>query len=184
MILITSVLVLAVVLSECSGRAINSVPKQLMINCMSRVHSPTFKDRLHFRPNAEDQATIWLFDGEELKINFALSSNAILEVVDVRYSNDGDDDVLSVGLNGKELGQFKTSSLSGWGNLWDYFQSSGPIGGQQSLEAGSHSLSLKVEASDKYGVEIDYIRISVHGSKVENLQNEHFMCVHNPGDPE
>ncbi|XP_052268258.1 uncharacterized protein LOC127869641 [Dreissena polymorpha] len=151
---------------------------------MSQVHSPTFKDRLHFRTNAEDQTTIWLFDGEELKIKFDLPSQASLEVMDVRYSNDGDHDVCSVGLDGRELGQFKTSSYYGWGDLWNNFKSSGPIGGQQFLEAGSHSLSLTMLASDEYGVEVDYIRISVQGSKVENLQNEHFMCVHNPGEQE
>ncbi|KAH3863179.1 hypothetical protein DPMN_026158 [Dreissena polymorpha] len=156
-------------------------PKAVMISCMSQVHSPTFKERLHFRSRAEDKTTIWLFDGEELMIHFDLSGPAVVDIIDVRYANDGDYDVISVGMDGQELGQFKTTTYYAWGHLWNEFDSSGPLGGPHVLGAGHHNISLKVLHADEYGMEVDYIRVSVHGSHMENMENEHFMCVHNPG---
>ncbi|KAH3863187.1 hypothetical protein DPMN_026167 [Dreissena polymorpha] len=74
----TSALVLAVVFPVYDGGVLKGVPKPVSVNCMSQVHSPTFKDRLHFRTKDKDQTTIWLFDGEELKIKIDLPIQASL----------------------------------------------------------------------------------------------------------
>ncbi|KAH3863173.1 hypothetical protein DPMN_026152 [Dreissena polymorpha] len=173
-----------VLLALCAGAFSVGKPTPVMIDCMSQVHSPTFRDRLRFREKADDQTTIWLFSGEELNIQFELPSPAVVDIVDIRYSNDGDYDLISVSLDGKELGQFKTNAHYAWGDLWNAFESSGPVGGAQFLAAGQHEISLKVLDSDEYGLEVDYIRISAHGSRVENLRNEHFLCSHTPGKAE
>lgn len=157
-------------------------PKALVVNCKSHGSAGVeFQHRLKWRQNAEDQATIWLFGGEQLKIHFDIASDATVEVVDVRYSNDGDFDDIALYLDGQRLGDFKTQTHYAWGNLWNIFRSSGPIGIPQYLRAGEHTITLSVENSDEYGVEIDYIRLNVLGSRVERLENEQFFCEHNPG---
>jgi len=157
-------------------------PKALVVNCKSHGSAGVeFQHRLKWRQNAEDQATIWLFAGEQLKIHFDIASDATVDVLDVRYSNDGDFDDIAISLDGQRLGDFKTQTHYAWGNLWNIFRSSGPIGGHQYLRGGAHTITLSVENSDIYGVEIDYIRLNVHGSKVERMENEHFFCEHKPG---
>ena len=155
-------------------------PKPLTVDCLSLGNGEDFKQRLKLRENAEDQTTIWLFKGEVLNINFDLTDDAVVDVLDVRYSNDGDWDDISLSLDGDHLGSFKTELHYAWGDLWNNFQSSGPVGGRRFLKAGKHVLSLIVDDADQYGVEIDYIRFEVHGGKLENLSKDKFHCVHKP----
>lgn len=159
-----------------------SKPKALSVDCSTYGNNKEFKHRLKLRKNAEDQATIWLFKNEELSIHFDMPKPAIIDVLDVRYSNDGDVDSIGLSLDGKQLGQFKTRTHYGWGDLWNMFESSGPIGGPQYLDAGEHRLTITILDSDRYGVEIDYIRFNVHGSTLDNLHKDQFNCVHNPAD--
>ena len=155
-------------------------PKPLTVDCMSMGNGEDFKQRLKLRDKAEDQTTIWLFKGEVLNINFDLTDDAVVDVLDVRYSNDGDWDDISLSLDGEHLGSFKTKVHYAWGDLWNIFESSGPIGGRRDLKAGQHVLSLIVDDADEYGVEIDYIRFEVHGAKIEHLSRDKFHCVHKP----
>ena len=158
-----------------------SRPRPVLVTCTSQTHNPAFRDRLRYRENAEDQTTILLFKDEELHILFTLPNDAVLQVMDVKYSNDGESDVISLHVDDEDIGEFKTASYHAWGKKWNIFESSGPIGTPQHMDAGEHRLTLKVTDSDRYGIEIDYIRLSVEGSSVENLQKEHFVCMHNPG---
>ena len=155
-------------------------PKPLTVDCLSMGNGEDFKQRLKLRDNAEDQTTIWLFKGEVLNINFDLTDDAVVDVLDVRYSNDGDWDDISLSLDGEPLGSFKTEMQYAWGDLWNNFQSSGPVGGRRELKAGQHVLSLIVDDADQYGVEIDYIRFEVHGGKIEHLSKDKFHCIHKP----
>ena len=155
-------------------------PKPVTVDCQSLGNGEEFKQRLRLRHNAEDQTTIWLFKDEVLKINFDLTSDAVVDVLDVRYSNDGGYDKISLSIDGDNLGSFKTESSYAWGDRWNIFMSSGPIGGRRYLKAGNHVLSLKIRDADEYGVEIDYIRFEVHGGTIENLTKDKFHCVHQP----
>lgn len=157
-----------------------SQPKALSVDCESQGNNEDFKHRLKLRQNAEDQTTIWLFKGEQINIHFHLSGDAVIDVLDVRYSNDGGVDNVSLSLDGKELGSFKTKQFHGWGIMWNTFESSGPIGGYQHLHEGDHILTLRILDADLYGLEVDYIRFNVLGAKVEHLEKGHFVCEHNP----
>ena len=174
-------IILAVFCDGCSSFAL-SKPKALSVDCSSEGNNKEFRHRLKLRKNAEDQATIWLFKNEQLDIHFELPNAAIIDVLDVRYSNDGGVDTIALSLDNKELGRFKTRVQFGWGDLWNMFESSGPIGGHQHLEAGEHKLTISIIDSDRYGIEIDYIRFNVHGSIIGRLHKDQFSCVHNPAD--
>ncbi|KAL4240546.1 hypothetical protein ACF0H5_001338 [Mactra antiquata] len=157
-------------------------PKALSVDCRSKGNNDEFKRRLKLRKNAEDQTTIWLFKGEELSIHFHLPQPAMIDILDVRYSNDGGVDRIGLSLDDVELGTFKTVVQYGWGMQWNHFESSGHVGNETFLDSGNHKLTITVLDSDPYGVEIDYIRFNVHGSRVDHLDRDHFMCIHNPPD--
>lgn len=156
------------------------IPKALSVDCSSQGNNTEFRHRLKYRKNAEDLATIWLFKDEELHIYFHMANDAVIDVLDVRYSNDGGIDTIVLSLDDKQLGEFKTVQHFGWGDLWNMFESSGPLGGHQHIKAGEHKLTISIIEGDKYGVEIDYIRFNVHGSTVDHLRKDQFNCVHNP----
>lgn len=179
-LVLTSFVLLVATCVSCSAFTL-SKPKALSVDCSSHGDNKEFKHRLKHRNNAEDQATIWLFRNEELNIHFDMPKPAVIDVLDIRYSNDGGVDSIALSLDGMELGQFKTRVHFGWGDLWNMFESSGPIGGPHYLEAGEHKLTISILDSDLYGVEIDYIRFNVHGSTMDHLHKDQFECVHNPG---
>ena len=156
-------------------------PKTLSVSCKTLGASEEFRRRLKWRENAEDHTTIWLFKGEQLNIRFELEENADVEVLGVVYSNDGHSDLLGLNLDGREIGRFNTISWHGWGYRWNKFESSGPVGGIQSLEKGKHVYSLKILEADLYGIEIDYIRLNVLGGKTIRLNKDNFLCIHEPG---
>ncbi|KAL4240547.1 hypothetical protein ACF0H5_001339 [Mactra antiquata] len=169
---------LSIFVSEGDGYKM-AAPKTLKVDCKSLGDNEKFIHRVKYRANAEDNITIWLFQDEELSIHFHLPEASLLEVLDVRYSNDGGMDLVEVNLDDKMLGQFRTPIDYLWGIRWNKFRSSGPLGGQFVVERGNHKLTLAILVSDKYGIEIDYIRFNVHGSKIDNLENE-LECIHNP----
>ena len=173
------VLVVLSLAATCSGFALPT-PKPVTVDCQSLGNGEEFKQRLRLRNNAEDKTTIWLFKDEILNINFDLKTDAIVDVLDVRYSNDGGYDKISLSLDGDLLGSFKTETSYAWGDRWNMFMSSGPVGGRRYIKAGGHELSLNVLDSDEYGVEIDYIRFEVHGGTMANLTKKQFHCVHQP----
>lgn len=173
-------LILVAVMCSRAGALSLPKPKALSVDCSSQGNNNEFKHRLKLREHAEDKATILLFKDEELNIHFQMVHAAAIDVLDVRYSNDGGVDTIAISLDGKKLGEFKTKVHFGWGDLWDMFESSGPIGGYQQLKAGEHKLTLSIVDADRYGIEIDYIRFNVHGSTVDNLRKDQFNCVHNP----
>ncbi|KAK3580072.1 hypothetical protein CHS0354_001024 [Potamilus streckersoni] len=153
--------------------------RSVILHCNSDDGSTeTVRSRLRTRDDASDRQTIWLHKGEELNIGFSLSKDGIVDVKDVRYSNDGGQDRIKLTLDDEELGDFLTRSVSGSGNAWNIFWSSGPIGKVVPVDAGQHLLSLKVDEADEYGVEIDYISFEVSGSIAQELQQERFICKH------
>ncbi|KAK3580071.1 hypothetical protein CHS0354_001023 [Potamilus streckersoni] len=153
--------------------------KSVTLHCNSDDGSTeNVRNRLRTRDDASDKQTIWLHKGEELNIGFSLPKDAVVDVKDVRYSNDGGQDRIKLTLDDEELGDFLTHPGYGWGNAWNLFWSSGPIGEMVPVDSGQHMLSLKVDEADDYGVEIDYIRFEVYGSTVQELQQEHFICKH------
>ncbi|KAL3877145.1 hypothetical protein ACJMK2_034894 [Sinanodonta woodiana] len=174
--LVNFVVLLVVLFSLAEGMALH---KSVTLHCNSDDGGiESVRSRLRTRDDASDRRTIWLHKGEKLNIGFSLPKEAIVDVKDVRYSNDGGQDRIKLNLDNQELGVFWTNSLNGTGNAWNTFWSSGPIGEMVRVDAGKHMLSLKVEEADEYGVEIDYIRFEVYGSISQELQQEDFICKH------
>ncbi|KAL3877143.1 hypothetical protein ACJMK2_034892 [Sinanodonta woodiana] len=156
-----------------------TLQKSVTLHCNADDGSTeSVRSRLRTRDDASDKQTIWLHKGEELNIGFSLPKDGIVDVKDVRYSNDGGQDRIKVTLDDEELGDFWTHPGYGWGNAWNIFWSSGSIGEMVPVDAGKHMLSLKVDEADEYGVEIDYIRFEVYGSTPQELQQGQFICKH------
>ncbi|XP_052761934.1 uncharacterized protein LOC128204564 [Mya arenaria] len=87
------------------------------------------------------------------------SQNVTFYIDDIRYSNDGPSDNITVLFNGLKIATFKTVEKWRAGQEWNVFRNSGRIG--PSLEAMEGQYVLTVYAkTDEWGVELDRIRIN------------------------
>jgi hypothetical protein len=116
------------------------------------------RPRLH----ASGQETVWLHEGESRTLPFSLNPSAPY-TVSVRYSNDnfGPLETVEVSFNGESLGQFTAEDTGDWGDGWDVFRSSGPIGVVEVIP-GSHEIVISVSGGDGEGVEIDTVYLDRH----------------------
>ncbi|KAL3877146.1 hypothetical protein ACJMK2_034895 [Sinanodonta woodiana] len=151
--------------------------KSITLHCSANNgFNGNLKTRLRARAGASDKRTIWLHEGEELSIDFTLPHESFVDVKDVRYSNDGGHDRIKITLDGEMLGEFWTDMEYGWGTIWNEFESSGKIGETVLVNPGRHTLSLRIDKADEYGVEIDYIRFEVYGTVERELKQGNFAC--------
>jgi len=113
------------------------------------------------RSNASGQKTVWLKDGEIRTIPFSVTGSTRY-TVSVRYSNDnfGSLEVVTVSINGKEIGSFSAQDTGNFGFGWNVFTSSESLG-PVDLLPGAHSIKVSVEGGDGYGVEIDLVFLDV-----------------------
>ena len=84
-----------------------------------------------FRNRASNGATVListLRDNITFQLEIANTTCNQVTVTDVRYSNDGLSDVVSVFLNTSKIGQFTSKALVTSGDGWNVFQSSGQVG--------------------------------------------------------
>jgi hypothetical protein len=101
--------------------------------------------------------SVWHLDkGESATYQFSLSPDGKF-ATEVFYSDDGGGSSITIQIDGRTAGQFRTRStgLSGFG--WNNF-THGPTLALGNLSTGSHTLTLKVQG-DPFGVDIDFIRI-------------------------
>ena len=95
-----------------------------------------------------------------------------LTVTDVRYSNDGLSDVVSVFLNTSKIGQFTSKAVVTSGDGWNDFRSSGQVGNPVQIHEGVYKLQIQLsKSSDEYGIEIDKVSLQFNCSSV-NVNNE------------
>lgn len=109
------------------------------------------------RSNALQKKTVLLKSGNVLKTPLCVRKDAEYTISGVRYSNDGDEDVISIWFNSTRIGNFTSISSSNQGRSWDVFHTSGQFGKSMNLIAGTYLFELRVESADTYGIEIDAI---------------------------
>ncbi len=113
-----------------------------------------------FRSEASGGQTVLLHDGESHTMSFDLQGTALYEV-DVRYSNDnyGPLETVEVSIDETIVGQFEAQDTGDYGQGWNVFEWSGPIG-SHIVAPGSHGLPVSVTGGDGYGVEIDLVSLA------------------------
>ena len=91
------------------------------------------------------------------------ASQCEFRITDVVYSKDEDGpDNITVLLDNEVVGGFTTHDDSGNGNLWNVFNSSGPIGNARTIYPRVHWLKIKISEMDKKGVELDKVEVSFY----------------------
>lgn len=105
-----------------------------------------------------------------LKFDFCLDMESDLEVKNIFYSNDGvgGEDVFIVIINWEKIGTFQTQR----GNKWNNYVSTEKIRGIR-LQSGRHHLVLQLTQSDKFGVEIDKVTVTISEASIDK---QVFLC--------
>lgn len=127
------------------------------------------------RETASNKKAVWMLVSQigMLKFDFCLDKESDVLVDNILYSNDGEEDILTVLMNWEEIGTFRTHSRSQGGKAWTDYVSTGRIGRIRRLPAGQHSLVLLLTQSDKFGVEIDKVTVKIGE---ESIQKQVFLC--------
>ena len=136
----------------------NGISSTLLKEC-NQVYSQA--PCIQYRSEASDQQTVHLTSsGQYVSYTITSHSRCSFHILGLQYSNDGDSDTISIYLDNERFGEFITHSSSGGGHLWNVFENPGLIGNTQILDHGEHTLTIRVSATDQYGVELDMIRIA------------------------
>ncbi|XP_067663388.1 uncharacterized protein [Haliotis asinina] len=114
---------------------------------------------IRHRSNAVTGKTVLLRNGEYLSFYLCLRQDTSLRISNVRYSNDGGPDLVSLTIDHVDVGSFLTGNKSDWGKLWNVFHISGPVGTPWVFREGMHVLSLLAKAAN--GIEIDYVELEL-----------------------
>ena len=125
------------------------------------------------RSNASSGKAVHLFKGDKIHLEFCLSKETLFQIKDVKYSNDGGDDIISVAVDNEPVRMFQTISVYDGGRGWNKYRSSGPWNYSAILSEGRHRISVSVLGSDSFGVEIDMLYIEMPDS---NQDMSSFLC--------
>ena len=109
----------------------------------------------NYRDAASGGIAVNLLQNDYLEWYLTVTRPCNVEVLAVRYSNDGFSDTIQLVLNGTTIGSFITEAVSHEGELWNVFKSSDTVGNPVSLLADQYTLKLFVRSADEDGVEID-----------------------------
>ena len=120
-----------------------------------------FNGTIETRSRASNQQTVRLEEGQYIAWMITTDSSCLLQVINVQYTNDGLSDTITVYIDGKMVGFFKTRSRSGEGHLWNEPVSSGKVGNETMLSSGDHTITLIASEVDEYLVEIDKITLAL-----------------------
>jgi len=119
-----------------------------------------------FRSAASGGFAVNLQPNESLMWSFTTESSCNVTVSTVRYSNDGDDDVVELQLDEHTVGSFTAIGFPQGGDRWNIFYNTSQAG-NRSLPSGQHTLKLIVVTGDIQGVDIDLVTLS--GSCVDGV---------------
>jgi len=119
-----------------------------------------------FRSAASGGFAVNLQPNESLMWSFTTESSCNVTVSTVRYSNDGDDDVVELQLDEYTVGSFTAIGFPQGGDRWNMFYNTSQVG-NRSLPSGQHTLKLIVVTGDIQGVDIDLVTLS--GSCVDGV---------------
>lgn len=118
----------------------------------------------NYREAASGGIAVNLLQNDYLEWYLNVTRSCNVEVLDVRYSNDGFSDTIELVLNETTIGSFRTEAVSREGGLWNVFKSSGTVGNPVSLLADQYTLKLFVRSADEDGVEIDKVTLQLNTS--------------------
>ena len=96
-----------------------------------------------------------------------LSQTCGFDILNVRYSNDGPSDNITVWLDGEYVDRFETVNHKKEGAFWNKIVESGLLGNTKALTAGNHTLNVSVSSVDVHGVEIDEVIVDVLCEDIE-----------------
>ena len=113
------------------------------------------------RSRASGQRTVRLRQGQYVENSFTTRCSCSVTVTNVIYTNDGDSDTITLSLDGRVVGTFRTRSQSNYGNLWNVPQSSGRVGSSTVLRRGVHTVRTEATTTDRYLVEIDKVILAL-----------------------
>ena len=121
-----------------------------------------------FRSNAKNDVTVLIKQGASVTLFFQMIGNSTcqMQVENLRYSNDGGSDKVTITLNQANsivLGSVTTREASSYGELWNEFQNTGPIGQRTDIKEGLYHLVITATVADEYGVEIDSATLKISG---------------------
>ncbi|KAL3877023.1 hypothetical protein ACJMK2_034779 [Sinanodonta woodiana] len=136
-----------------------------------QMHRPWTGIRTVYRKNASGAGSLHLYENDAMTIRLCPDEPLIVSVENVSYSNDGMSDTLQLSENQNILGTFSTYQHSNWGEYWNNFLPSGPIGNFHVL-AQQINLTLSVTHADCFGVELDKIVLKVNKFVDESF----FIC--------
>ena len=114
------------------------------------------------RQHASGYKAVHLYTGNVLQKELCFVSGTKFTVSEIEYSNDGPSDRISVSLGQVVIDEFSTVTFSDGGLGWDKFRPHQSMA--STITEGHHILTLKVLQADKYGVEIDSIKVNVNYS--------------------
>ena len=113
-----------------------------------------------FRSAASGGIAVNLQPNDYLMWSFPTNSSCDVSVTTVRYSNDGDSDVVELKLDEFIVGRFTAVGFPQGGDRWNVFDNTNVIGDPVTLPSGQHTLKLLVVTGDTQGVEIDLVTLS------------------------
>ena len=99
-------------------------------------------------------------EGQGTSYIIVSESRCDFNVINLRYSNDGPSDIISIYLDNDRIGKVVTDANSESGRAWNDFKQSGLVGNTQVLDSGIHNLTIIVGVTDGHGVELDEIEVS------------------------
>ncbi|KAL3877025.1 hypothetical protein ACJMK2_034786 [Sinanodonta woodiana] len=124
-----------------------------------------------YRQNASRGGSLHLYETDAIIVKLCPDGPMTVSVENVSYSNDGTSDTLQVLENRNVLGTFTTYQQSNWGEYWNVFLSSGPLGIFYA-DAQPINLTLSVTYADCFGIELDKIVLKVNKSVDQSV----FIC--------
>lgn len=112
------------------------------------------------RSAATHGKTVRFFEtGQSVLWHFTTQIPCTIDVLNVRYSNDGPSDNLTVYLNDDSIESFQSIEHSNGGVFWNKMVETGFIGKSVILFKGNHTLSLNISLVDIHGFEIDEVTL-------------------------
>ena len=117
-----------------------------------------------FRSSASGEKTIHLYKGDRLNLEYCLTSESLVQLKDIKYSNDGGSEMLTVSMDNDPVGKYHTIATYDGGKGWNKFRSLHNMTFSKVLYQGRHRVSIIVVDSDSFGVEIDMVYLEVPGS--------------------
>ncbi|KAL4231367.1 hypothetical protein ACF0H5_008946 [Mactra antiquata] len=110
---------------------------------------------------ASEGKSVHLISDQSIFMDICLLTPTEISSVEVIYSNDGGSDRIQVSVGKTVLGVVDTLAYTDNGQGWSRFRTSSETFPPVTIE-GRQSLHLYVLQSDKYGVEIDYIKFNLN----------------------